>query len=65
MKHRPDQGAEAPEPSSSTDKEQGKAQERPRVWEKSWPSKFERGTPEWWQEREDQPGDILPDPDKK
>ena len=65
MKHRPDQGAEAPEPSSSTDKEQSKAQERPRVWEKSWPSKLEPGTPEWWHEREDQPGDILPDADKK
>jgi hypothetical protein len=35
------------------------------VWEKSSPSKLEPGTPEWWQEREDQPGDILPDPDKR
>ena len=66
MKRRPDQGAEALEPSWWTDKEQGKDQERPRVWEKSWlPSTLEPGTPQWWQEREDQPGDILADPDKR
>jgi hypothetical protein len=65
MKHRPDQGAEPPEPSSSTDKGHGVDQERLKVWEKSWPSKLEPGTPEWWQEREDQPGDILPDPNKR
>jgi hypothetical protein len=65
MKRRPDQGAEPLEPSSWTDKEQGKDQEQRRVWEKSSPSKFEPGTPEWWHEREDQPGDILPDHDKR
>jgi hypothetical protein len=59
MKRRPDQGAKLPE------QEQGKDEERLRVWEKSSPSKFEPGTPQWWQEREDQPGDILPDPDKR
>jgi hypothetical protein len=64
MKHRPDQGAEPPEP-SATDKTQGKDHERPKVWEKSWPSKLEPGSPQWWQEREDQPSDILPDPDKR
>ena len=66
MKRRPDQGADPPESSSWTDKEQGKDQERLRAWEKSGPSQFEPGTPQWWQEREDQPGDILPDdPDKR
>jgi hypothetical protein len=59
MKRRPDQGAEPPE------QEQGKDEGRLRVWEKSSPSKLEPGTPEWWQEREDQPGDILMDPDKR
>jgi hypothetical protein len=39
MKRRPDQGAEPPE------QEQGKDEERLRVWEKSSPSKFEPGTP--------------------
>jgi hypothetical protein len=62
MKHRPDQGAE---PSWLTDKQQGKEQERPRVSEKSPPpSTFEPGTAQWWQEREDRPGDFRPDPDK-
>ena len=65
MRHRPDQGAEPPEPSAWTDKEQGKDQERVRVREKSSPSTFEPGTSEWWQEREDRPGDIIPDPDKE
>jgi hypothetical protein len=65
MKRRPDQGAGPPEPSLSTDKEQGKDQGRLRVSEKSSPSQFEPGTPEWWQEREDQPGDILLDPDNR
>jgi hypothetical protein len=62
MKHRPDQGAE---PTWLTDKQQGKEQERPRVSEKSLPpSTFEPGTAQWWQEREDRPGDFRPDPDK-
>jgi len=65
MNRRPDQGAGPPEPSSRTDKEQGKDQERPRVREKSSPSKLEPGTSQWWQEREDRPGDLLPDPDKR
>jgi hypothetical protein len=64
MRRRPDQGAEPPEPSSWTDKEQGKDEERLRRWETSSPSTFEPGTSQWWQEREDRPGDIVPDPDK-
>jgi hypothetical protein len=64
MSRRPDQGAEPLEPSGWIDKEQGKDQAR-RVWEKSWPSQFEPGSPEWWREREDQPGERLPDPDKR
>jgi hypothetical protein len=65
MKRRPpDQGAEPPESSWLTDKEQGKGQERPRVWEKFPPSTFEPGTAQWWQAREDWPGDFRPDPDK-
>ena len=64
MRRRPDQGAGPPEPSSWTDKEQGQDQERLRVREKSSPSQFEPGTRQWWQEREDRPGDLLPDPDK-
>ena len=65
MKHRPDQGAEPPELSSSTDKEQGNDQERLRVRERSSASKFQPGTSQWWQEREDRPGDIVPNPDKR
>ena len=62
MKRRPpDQGSEPPEPTWLTDKEQGKDQERPRGSEKSSPSTLEPGTTEWWLEREDRPGDLLPD----
>jgi hypothetical protein len=64
MRRRPDQGAEPPEP-CATDKEQDRDQERQKVWEKFWPTTFRPGTPQWWQEREDQPGDLLPDPDKR
>jgi hypothetical protein len=62
MRRRPDQGAEPPEPLPA-DKAQGK--DRQRVWEKSWPSTLTPGTPQWWQEREDQPGDLLQDSDKR
>jgi hypothetical protein len=48
----PDQGADPPEPSELTDKEQDNCQERPRVWEKFLPSTLEPGTAQWWQERE-------------
>jgi len=64
MRRRPDQGAEPPEPLPA-DKAQGKDQDRQRVWEKSWPSTLTPGTPQWWQEREDQPGDLLQDSDKR
>jgi hypothetical protein len=65
MKHHPDQGAEPPEPSWLTGNDPDKDQERPRVSEKSLPpSTHEPGTAQWWQEREDRPGDLLLDSDK-
>jgi hypothetical protein len=53
----PDQGADPPEPSELTDKEQDKCQERPRVWEKFLPSTLRsaRAVPRATKTREDTP----------